>query len=341
MKRSHTLFYTVFLFIIAQLTWFALVGLWIYWYVTNHLLLQRVEDKLTLQITTGSTNTFALVSGLVLLILLSLSMSIIFIYLTRQMSVTRQYDNFIANVTHELKSPLSSIQLYLETLKKREIQRDKQAEFIGLMLNDVDRLNHLINSILYLTSLEKSKSGKIVSHDYDIYEVDRVIVEVIEEARNEANFPKEYIEINGTVSGQCVIDRDWFKMVFHNLIDNARKYSPGVPHVKIDLSQARQHFIIEFSDDGIGINQSDQKIIFNKFQRIYNPEVPNVKGTGLGLYWVKEIVRYHGGKITVHSEGQNKGTTFRILLPIYHESKKRYINSLLRRSGKKIKRSSA
>ena len=334
MKKPSVLLYHVLIFVIAQLTWFSLLGLWIYWYVTNYLLLMKVGDKLAPQFTSETTNIAALVSGLVLLVVLSLSMSAIFIYLNRQLNVTRQYDNFIANVTHELKSPLSSIQLYLETMQKREINRKKQKEFMGLMLKDTKRLNHLISSILYLSSLEQRKLTRKVSHDYHIYHADEVIREVIAEALEELNFPGQNIEIDGKLNCQCVIDRNWLKIVFNNLIDNSVKYSLGPTQIKIRLKQGTSHFFIEFIDNGIGITQKDQKKIFNKFQRIYSNESPNVKGTGLGLYWVREIIQYHGGKITVSSAGKNKGTTFKIALPIYRESKKMYINRLLRLSKK-------
>jgi signal transduction histidine kinase len=334
MKKPSVLFYHVLIFVIAQLTWFSLLGLWIYWYVTNYLLLMKVGDKLAPQITSGTTNIAALVSGIVLLVVLSLSMSAIFIYLNRQLNVTRQYDNFIANVTHELKSPLSSIQLYLETMKKREINRDKQNEFLGLMLKDVKRLNHLISSILYLSSLEQRKLTRKVTHDYHIYDADLVIRGVINEALQELNFPEKNLQIEGKVECQCVIDRNWLKIVFNNLIDNAVKYSPHPARIAIRLKPGISHFYIEFSDKGIGISQKDLKKIFHKFQRIDNVESPNVKGTGLGLYWVKEIIEYHGGKITVSSPGKDKGTTFHITLPIYRESKKMYINRLLRLSKK-------
>jgi two-component system, OmpR family, phosphate regulon sensor histidine kinase PhoR len=334
LKKPGTLFYHVLIFIVAQIIWFSLLSLWIYWYVTNYLLLSKVEDKLALQMTSGTTNIVALISGLVLLVLLSLSMSIIFIYLNRQLNVTRLYDNFIANVTHELKSPLSSIQLYLETMQKREVPPDKKMEFLSLMLKDIDRLNQLINSILYLSSLEQRKLTRKVSHDYHIFDTDTIIREVIEESQQEFNFPGKNITIEGNVACQCVIDRNWLKIVFNNLIDNAIKYSPQLPQIKIQLNPGKRYFYIEFSDNGIGISQKDQKKIFNKFHRIYNPESPNVKGTGLGLYWVREIVEYHGGKISVSSAGKNLGSTFKISLPIYQESKKRYMNRLLRLSRK-------
>ena len=334
MKKPGTVFYHVIVFTVAQLAWFSLLGLWIYWYISNYLFLNEVGNILSPKIISGATNIFALVSGLVLLVMLSLSMSLIFIYLNRQMNITRLYDNFISSVTHELKSPLSSLQLYLETMSKRDVSVEKQNEFRMLMLKDIRRLSLLINSILYMSSLENQKIAKKVSHDYHVYNADLVIREVLDELLKEFEFYIKKVEIKGHAYCECVIDTNWLKIVFRNLINNAVKYSPGSAEIKISFSLGKKYFYIEFSDKGIGIAPRAQRKVFNKFQRIDNPESPDVKGTGLGLYWVKSIVEYHGGKVSVYSEGINMGSTFKIALPIYKASKIRYINRLLRLSKK-------
>jgi len=334
MKKFNTLFYHILIFVLAQLAWFSLLGLWIYWYISNYIILRKVGDKLSPQVISESTNIFALVGGLVLLIVVSIGMSLIFIHLTRQMNLTKLYDNFIANVTHELKSPLSSIQLYLETLQSREVPR---TNLINLMLNDVKRLNNLINSILYLSALEHKNFAKKMINDYHMYTADTVIRELINEAAAQFKLPENSVTIEGNAPCRCVIDRTWLKIVFDNLFDNAIKYSLDSPQIHVHLSCNKKNVVIEFSDQGVGIPIRDQQKIFNKFQRVNYPASPNVKGTGLGLYWVKEIIKYHNGKVSVFSKGWNKGTTFRIELPIYNNSKKRYIrNFLKRKKGSKI-----
>ncbi len=326
MKKQDSIIYHIIIFIVAQLAWFSLLSLWIYWYVSNYILLTELGDNISAQINLEKTHIWALVGGIILLIAISVSMSLIFIYLTRQMNLTRLYDNFIANVTHELKSPLSSIQLYLETMKKRDVPVKKQKEFISTMLQDTRRLNKLITSILDVSGLELKK----LAYRFEVYNADVILKTLIDEALKAFRIPDDSLTFEGKASVEIVLDERAFKIVINNLFDNAIKYSREPVQMGIRISNTNKYVVIEFSDKGIGVSAKDQKLIFNKFQRIYKPDSPNVKGTGLGLYWVKEIIRSHGGKITVSSAERELGSTFRIELPIYQTAKKRLTNRLLK-----------
>jgi len=326
MKAWHFFIHPVLVFILAQLAWLSLLGIWIYWYITNYIIFNRVGDKLSPQIISKNTNVIALVTGIILLVAVLVAMYLIFIYLNRQLSLTRLYDHFIANITHELKSPLTSIQLYLETMRMRDVSKQRENEFIGLMIKDANRLNNLINSILEISGIEKKK----VAYTYRIYTAQKVVHSLIDEAIEQFKLPETSIRIEGSAPCQCVVDRDALKIVFDNLIDNSIKYSTEPVDITLNLKYTSKKFIVEFADRGIGISPKDQTRVFNKFHRIYDKHIPSVKGTGLGLYWVKEIIKTHGGKVSVFSEGKNKGSRFRIELPIYQASKKRYINHLLR-----------
>jgi len=332
MKKFQFLWHPVVIFVLAQLAWLSLVGIWIYWYVTNYIIFEKVGDRLSPQLISKNTNLVALVIGLVLLVAVLIAMYLIFIYLNKQINLTKLYDNFIGNVTHELKSPLASIQLYLETMKIRRVPQTKQKDFIELMMQDASRLNYLINSILKISALEQKR----IAHNFDIYEADSIIRQLISESLQQFKLSVDAATISGSAPCLCVIDKNALKIVIDNLIDNALKYSTTPIHLEIVMDCASsKSFAVSFIDQGIGIAAKDQKQVFKKFHRIYNPDSPNVKGTGLGLYWVKEIIKYHGGKISVFSEGKNKGSTFQIELPIYQTAKKRYINSLLKISSKK------
>jgi signal transduction histidine kinase len=326
MRRQNSVVYHIIVFTIAQLAWFSLLGLWIYWYVSNYILLTEVGEEVSSRLIQEGTHVAALVSGIILLIAISVGMSLIFIYLNRQTNLTRMYDNFIGNVTHELKSPLSSIQLHLETMGHRNITPETRKQFVDLMLRDAQRLNDLITSILDISGLEQKK----IAYTYQIYEADDVVRKIIQESSVEFRLQEEELRIHGQLNGQVVADRRALKIVINNLIDNAIKYSEYKPELTIELATSARKFHIAFTDKGIGISRKDQKRIFRKFQRIYDEHIPNVKGTGLGLYWVREIIRSHGGAIMVSSEGKNTGSTFSIELPVYQAYKKRYIKRLLR-----------
>jgi signal transduction histidine kinase len=326
MKKQNSLIYHVIVFIFAQLAWFSLLSLWIYWYVSNYILLTELDENISAQISLEKTHIGVLVGGLILLIAISVGMSLIFIYLTRQMNLTRLYDNFIANVTHELKSPLSSIQLYLETMQKRDVPQKRQHEFLKTMLQDARRLDTLITSILDVSGIEQKK----LAYNFEVKRADSTIKTLIREAAHAFKLAKKSLVVEGQLAGEIVLDQRAVKIVINNLFDNTIKYSRGPARISIRLSNTAKYFVIEFADQGIGINKKDLNIIFNKFQRVYSPDSPNVKGSGLGLYWVRELIRAHGGRISVSSAGIEKGTCFKIEFPIYLTSKKRFTNRLLK-----------
>ncbi|MFO7891834.1 MAG: HAMP domain-containing sensor histidine kinase [bacterium] len=333
MKNKYSLFFNILVFVLAQIAWLLLLGLWIYWYVSSHIIISDVEGQIQSKIISKDINVIILVGGLIMLVAISFGMSIIFRRLNLQMRITKLYDNFIANITHELKSPLASIQMYLETLNTRKVPIKQQKEFINYMMTDAKRLHYLINSILEISALEQKKT----MFNYHTHDADTLIHDLIQETMRRFKLTDKNVHIKGKVNCQCVADQDALQIVLNNLVDNSIKYSVGPVHINIKLRQTTQHIVITFSDNGIGIPGKEIKKIFHKFHRLYNKKIPSVKGTGLGLYWVREIIRNHGGKVSVASKGEGSGTTFTIYLPIYAVWKKHYINSLLKMTRKKEK----
>lgn len=333
MKKRRSLVFLVFAFVFAQFAWMSLLGLWIYWYVSNYIIFEKVGDQLSPQIAIDSPNVFVFVGGIILIVSIAIAIFLFFRNLTVQIQLTKLYDNFIANVTHELKSPLSSLQLYLETLYNKEIGAEKRREFIETMMKDSNRLNKLINSILEISRLEQKR----IAHNFHIYEADKVFPELLENSFTQFRIPMSSVQFENSAHCKCVIDRDAMQIVFDNLTDNAIKYSTVPVKISVRILSKLKKVLIEYGDNGIGVEPKNLKKIFYKFQRISNRDIPNVKGTGLGLYWVKEIVKFHGGKVYAFSEGKNRGTLIQIELPIYKTSKRIYINSLLRSTAKKEK----
>lgn len=333
MKKKYSLLYLIIAFVFVQLAWFGLLGLWIYWYVVNYLIFEQVGDQLSPQLAIDSPNVLVFILGIVLMVAIEIAMLLTFRNLTVQMKLTNLYDNFIGNISHELKSPLSSIQLFLETLSSKEVSAEKRNEFYAMMQKDANRLKKLINSILEISKLEQ----KSIAHNFHVHNAQTIIRELVANSAIQHKLNADAIKHEGSTDERCVIDKEAMQIVFDNLMSNSIKYSPNKPDITVRLSHDKNHVHVHFSDKGIGIQPKDQKRIFDKFQRIANQDIPNVKGTGLGLYWAKQIVKFHGGKISVFSDGLGKGTTFKIILPIYQTERKNYVNSLLRRTIKNQK----
>jgi len=268
MKESRSLYYPIFMFVVAQTAWFLMIGLWIYRYVANNMIFQQVEQQIPQQLISERTNVIALVGGLLLMVSVSVAMSLIFRHLTIQFRITHMYDNFIANVTHELKSPLSSIQLYLETLDTRNVPHLKEQEFYKLMMKDTERLQNLINTILNISGLEQKKHV----FNYQVVTAGPAFRTIMEETAAQFKLPKEFMTISVQAPCSCVIDLNAMRIVLDNLMDNAIKYSKTTPHVFFNISCTSKHVVIEFRDQGIGISTKDQKQIFFKFHRIYRRE---------------------------------------------------------------------
>ena len=310
--KSSKLLGPILLFALVQVAWFALLGLWIYWYVANYITFTQIAERVYPQIVFSTKNVVALTGGIVLLVGASVGMSLIFERLRRQMKVTRMYDSFIANVTHELKSPLASIQLHLETLRERAIGPEKRGEFVHLMLKDAARLGNLITSILDISRLEERKSLL----ELRPHRADTLFKALVTEAADQFRAGSDSIEIRGEASCAVRADHGAMRIVIDNLINNAVKYSRGPAKIVVTLSHDKRRATVEVTDRGIGISAGDQKEVFKKFQRLAYAGSPSVKGTGLGLYWVREIVRHHRGRVSVSSLGPDRGSTFRIELPI-------------------------
>jgi signal transduction histidine kinase len=318
MRRRHSFAYNLVIFILAQLVWLAVLLLWIYWYVSNNIIFEQVGEKVAPQIVYDAPSVFPFVGGIVLLTGLSVSIVLIFRHLNIQIKLNVLYDNFIANVTHELKSPLSSIQLYLETLNSRNVPEEKKKEFYTLMMRDSERLKNLINSILEIASMDKNKFKR----DFEVYKADETIKRIILESAEQFKLSPDAIKFSGDAGCDVRLNRTSIKTLFDNLVDNSIKYSISILQINILFKRNSKKIEIDFSDNGIGIPHEQIKKIFQRFYRIYDNDIPNVKGTGLGLYVVREIVKNHKGKITAYSEGKGKGSRFKIELPVYIEKKK-------------------
>ena len=234
-------------------------------------------------------------------------------FLVREIRRNEQHDSFINAVTHELKTPIASIRLYLQTLERREVPEGQRREFYRLMLDDADRLMNTVEQVL--------KAGKAGAHKREHINLDfAVLVEqCVERARNSYHLQADALRYESTVNGggsKIRGDPEDLQTAVSNLLDNAVKYSGPKVDISVRLSSmnARQ-LSLAVQDRGVGIPPDELKRIFRRFYRVPRRAVPQVRGTGLGLFLVRNIARRHGGRVSAESAGEGQGTTFVLELP--------------------------
>ena len=236
------------------------------------------------------------------------------IFLIREIRRNEQHDSFINAVTHELKTPVASIRLYLQTLQTREPDEAKRREFYQIMLEDSDRLLHTIEQVLRAGSTQ-SPFRRIAHAPVDLAEI---ASECVTLARTRFHLADDAMTIDvRTKSTPTVVgDADELKAAVWNLIDNAVKYSVSGPHVNVTIEETadRTRYALKVTDRGAGISPNELKRVFRRFYRIHGMSV-RTKGSGLGLFIVRSVAKRHGGKAFAESEGAGRGSTFTILLP--------------------------
>ena len=235
------------------------------------------------------------------------------IFLVREIRRNEQHDSFINAVTHELKTPVASIRLYLQTLQSRDLDETKRREFYQIMLDDSDRLLQTIDQVL-----RASASGSLLRRTARLrLDLGQIAGECVELARTRFHLAPESLEYVQRASNPIVIgDGDELKAAVWNLIDNAVKYSHGHVKIRVVVDDAdNQRVAVRVTDQGVGISAAELKRIFKRFYRIPASVAVRTKGSGLGLFIVRSVARKHGGRAYAESAGEGLGSTFTLLLP--------------------------
>ncbi len=237
------------------------------------------------------------------------------IFLVREIRRNEQHDSFINAVTHELKTPITSIRLYLQTLQHREVDQAQRREFYRLMLDDTDRLLGTVEQVLKAgIAGHKHSSRQRVPIDFG-----SLVRECVEVARNGHHLRREALRFEpgaGEVRANVTGDPEELRTAISNVLDNAIKYSGEQVDVSVRIETPdEKHVTLSVQDHGLGIPPQELKRIFKRFYRVANRSVARVKGTGLGLFIVRAITEKHGGRVFAQSEGEGRGTTVVLELP--------------------------
>ena len=255
------------------------------------------------------------VLGVIFFLLIIAGMVLNTIFLVREIRRNEQHDSFINAVTHELKTPVASIRLYLQTLQTRELDAQKRGEFYRIMLEDSDRLLHTIDQVLRAGSAgPRFRRGARTR--LDLAELTRECVLL---ARTRFHLEPDVLTYDERVpAGAAVVlgDPDELKAAVWNLIDNAVKYSPAGVSIQVGLEEIdRERIAVRVTDHGIGISPPELKRIFRRFYRAPATVPVRAKGSGLGLFIVRSVARKHRGRAFAESRGSGQGSTFTLLLP--------------------------
>lgn len=236
------------------------------------------------------------------------------VFLVREMGITEQQDSFLNSVTHELRTPIASIRLYLETLQSRDVTEGQRQEFYRIMLSDAERLQHTVDQVLRAGSA-RHRSKLLQRTPIDITALAR---DCVETARQRHHLGREAVAMASSAFEAPLIvdgDSDDLRTAVLNLLDNAVKYSGDAPKVSVETTAPSPETVwVLVKDAGVGIPRAHLSRIFNRFYRVQAHSF-KVKGTGLGLYIVRSIARRHGGRVFAQSDGEGKGATFTIELP--------------------------
>lgn len=285
LRKPITIFYLLLIYALAELVWW------------GYLLVKSEPSRMGMILGEGS----------VFLLILLIGAFFFHKVMKKERAMHMQQRNFLLSVTHELKSPLASIKLYLQTILKRDLEKEKRDQFIKSSIDDIGRLDDLVENMLLASRIENGSYSfpKEMFSFSDLLDnmSDRLEINV-QSKRTILRDIEEHIDYNG--------DRFSLGSLVNNLLENAVKYSVDDSKILVSLKKVNEKIHLKICDEGVGISESDRTKIFEKFYRVGNEMTRKTKGTGLGLFIVKQVTDNHNAVINITSNAP-KGTCFEII----------------------------
>lgn len=308
-KRTRLIFLLLSGYVLFQFFW------WAFHIVTLHGEIRDLQLQLMPEATESVNHIYnqkvwmVIGEGIVFVALLLFGLWRIGEYLRKEAELARQERNFMLAVTHELKTPVATLRLFLDTLRSRRLPEEKQLSMLSDAVDETHRLDHLVENILLSTRLDNELND--TSQTIDLSELTRKIVRKLHSSIGQTHETELDIEGQLRLKG----DENNLESLIANLYENAIKYSPEGSTIRIGVHEQDGHALLTVQDQGGGIPAAEHERIFRKFYRIGNEETRQTKGTGLGLYLVERITLQHRGKVQVKSR-DGGGSTFEVSLPL-------------------------
>lgn len=299
-------FHPIFVFVVLQIVSISITAMWVTWYVNRDIVFAM--PRIAAQYDLGY-----LIAGVVLSIIILLGSTLLFVYAIKQSLLNRQQRSFVSSVTHELRSPIASMQLSLETIMKRQLNQSTLAKFHNMMASDLDRLVRLVDQILVSARLDR---GIRIVNEFEEFHIKPFLEGLIVGCRHLDQNIYDRVKIDCREDLRIYAAKPAISLIMTNLIENAIKYSPEKSPIRIKARLRGKHMVISVHDQGFGLDKRDRKRIFSIFRRGAVAAKKAIPGTGLGLYIVSAICKALNGRVWAESPGLDKGTSFHVTLPL-------------------------
>jgi signal transduction histidine kinase len=319
MSRSLLIFYVLVIYVFLQFLWWSYLLFDLNGEVSrlrSEIAIIKGEEADALFYAKALKNKWLMIfgEGMVFLILLALGIVQTRKTFKKELALMRQQKNFLLSITHELKSPLASIKLYLQTLGKREFEKEKRDEIINKAIADTDRLDNLVENMLLASRVENS-GFQLQLLPLNLSELINDYVKHLKSEIQHQNRVQIEVEPNLFILG----DKLYINSMIANLVENALKYSPTEKPVKIKISSQNDQAVMQVIDEGAGIPEHEKLNIFMKFYRAGNEETRKTKGTGLGLYIVAKLAALHKATLSV-SDNSPQGSIFELKFKTFKQT---------------------
>ena len=312
-RRLRWMTHPITIFVALQIVWLAITIIWVVWFVGQQEEIANMANRFGHEYFSPNVTVAFLIAGCVLLGVLLFGLILLFVFGQRQSYVARQQRAFVSSVTHELKSPLASLQLAFETMQSRRLDEPTSARFADMVQTDLDRLKRLIDQILVAGRLDRG----ILAFEEETQSVH--VADLIERLSEKLSYLDKDIaqrlKIDCPPKLVLHVSRSAMTLILNNLLENALKYSPRGTEIHVGVDQTGSEVFLYVRDQGLGLDKKDMRRIFKMFHRSESAIKKAIPGTGLGLYIVKSAVRLLGGRVWVESAGRNLGSTFYVSLP--------------------------